>query len=257
MMPIKVTCCLLLFLLFSGCTNKEFIKVGVTTTLEDSGLLTLLITEFEKQHKIKIKPVVAGSGQIHELIKNKDIDSAITHDPKGEQALLASGLITQRTPLMYNDFIIIGPANDPAHIKLSLTPDEALEKIINSGFIFVSRYDQSGTHQMEKYWWNKTSTKPKEDLYIKTGTGMGSTLTVAIEKNAYTLTDRGTWLNFSNKQNTAVLFEDNEYLRNEYSLLSLSGDKASIWEEWILGNEAKDIIKNYRIDDQPVFFISR
>ncbi|MGH1487635.1 MAG: substrate-binding domain-containing protein [Cellvibrionaceae bacterium] len=250
----KIITYFILSVLICACTNKETIRVGATTTLEDSGLLTELITAFEKQHDIQIKPIIAGSGQIHALIKNNDIDSAITHDPKGEETLLKAGLINQRIPLMYNDFIIVGPNNDPAHIKLSLTPDEALEKIVNSGLIFVSRDDQSGTHQMEKHWWSKISTVPPTELYVKTGTGMGATLTVAAEKNAYTLTDRGTWLNFSNKQSIKVLFEDAEYLPNQYSVLSFSENKASAWENWITSDQTKQFITNYRIDNKPVFF---
>jgi tungstate transport system substrate-binding protein len=253
----KATCYILLTIIVSACSNKESVRVGVTTTLEDSGILAKLITTFESEHNIEIKPVIAGSGQIHQLIQRGDIDTAITHDPKGEEKLLQEGNIKERITLMYNDFVIVGPNNDPSHIKLALTPDEAFEKIVNTGSTFVSRNDQSGTHQMEMYWWDKTSTTPPDDLYIKTGTGMGATLTLAIERKAYTLVDRGTWKNFSNPQQTKILFEDAELLPNRYSMLSLGNEKSVTWEKWLISDTAKKVIAEYRINTKPVFFLQK
>ncbi len=247
-----------LCLLVTACTNEASLKLGVTTTLEDSGLLSALVDAFKKEHDISIKPIIAGSGQIHELIKRGDIDTAITHDPSGEKKLLAEGIIIKRTPLMQNDFLIIGPSSDPAHIKLSLTPDEALEKIAYVNALFVSRADQSGTHQMEQSWWQKASTQPAENNYMKTGTGMGATLAIAAEHKAYTLVDRGTWMNFANKQGLISLFEDPEHLPNRYSLLSLknvlNSDYIALWESWITEGAGRTIINNYRINNQPIFF---
>lgn len=238
--------------------SSKVITIGVTTTLEDAGLLTLLINAFQQDHNITVKPIVAGSGQIHKLLEQGDVDLAITHDPEGEKNLVQKGTIKQRIPLMQNDFIIVGPKTDPAHIKLSLTPDEALKKIVNVKALFVSRADNSGTHQMEQGWWKKTNRYPDEQYYLKTGTGMGTTLNVAAERNAYTFVDRATWTNFANKQKLVVLFEDSEIMPNIYSLLLKNEappqEKVILWRDWISEGQGHQIILNYRINGQTLFF---
>lgn len=246
---------LIILSLQTGCSQKPELQVGVTTTLEDSGILAELINAFEQDHQLTIKPIIAASGQIHQLIKRGDIDTAITHDPAGEQQLLKEQVIQKRIPLMHNDFLIIGPKGDPAHGKLAITPDEVLQKINFVEALFISRNDSSGTHQMEHKWWDKVLTPINEEFIVKTGTGMGATLSVAAERLAYTLVDRGTWLNFSNKQDLVVIFEDAELLPNHYSILSFGDNKSDEWESWLQGDSAKNIIRNYRIDNQAVFSI--
>jgi tungstate transport system substrate-binding protein len=245
----------------SSLNDDNMIAIGATTTLEDSGLLSLLVNDFQKKYNITLKPIIAGSGQIHQLLKRGDIDLAITHDPAGEQALLEEGVIKQRLPLMQNDFVIIGPKTDPAQIKLSLTPDEALKKIVNAKALFVSRGDNSGTHQMEQDWWKKTKQLPDEKYYLKTGTGMGSTLNVVAERNAYTFVDRATWTNFANKQDITVLFEDAELMPNIYSLLlkneTPNQEKIILWRDWIIEGEGLQIILNYRTNNQSLFIKAR
>lgn len=244
--------------LLPACGNNNTIHLGLTTTLEETGVLAALITAFENQHPIKIKPVIAGSGQIHRLIEAGDIDTAITHDPKGEKKLLSKKIIQERFPLVKNDFIIVGPSDDPAHIQQALTPDEVLEKIANTDAIFVSRDDQSGTHQMELNWREKIAYTNDKAKIIKTGSGMGATLAVAINKKAYTLVDRGTWLNYANKLSTVLLYEDSDYLPNTYSLLQLKQTRAPqesirLWEQW-LKKEGVEIMKTYRINGHTVFY---
>lgn len=253
------------FLLFSsstlfGCSaqNDNAITVGVTSTLEDSGVLSMLLNQFEQEHGLKIKAVVAGSGHIHRLIEAGDIDTAITHDPDGEEKLLANNTITARKVIAKNDFIIVGPRSDPSHIKQSLTPDEAFEKIANTGSVFISRGDNSGTHQMEQRWRKKIRASKDASLLISTGTGMGATLTVTAERQAYTLVDRGTWLNFNNKQSLTILFEDSEFLANEYSVLTFNkttnnSEKIALWEAWLTQGKGSTLLKNYRINGQAVF----
>ncbi len=250
-----------ILLLFVGaCSRDNSIRVGATTTLEDSGILAMLVSEFKKDYDISVKTLIAGSGQIHNLIERGDIDSAITHDPAGEKALLEKGLIKTPIPLVRNDFLLAGPNNDPAHIQHSLTPDEAFEKIANAGHPLVSRNDQSGTHQMEMVWRNKGYNAIKEEQLIKTGTGMGESLSVAVERKAYILVDRGTWVNFANKKGLKALFEDPEFLPNQYSLLSLNKELASSksasvaqWEEWISKGRGLTLLKNYRLRNQHIF----
>ena len=241
--------------------SSKVLAIGVTTTLEDAGLLTELVNAFQQEHDITVKPIVAGSGQIHKLLEQGDLDLAITHDPAGEKSLVDKGIIKQRIPLMQNDFIIVGPKTDPAHIKLSLTPNEALKKIINVNALFVSRGDNSGTHQMEQGWWQKTNRYPDEQYYLKIGTGMGTTLNVAAERNAYTFVDRATWTNFANKQKLAILFEDSELMPNIYSLLIKNEaplqEKVILWRDWISEGQGHQIILNYRINGQSLFFKAR
>jgi tungstate transport system substrate-binding protein len=238
--------------------SNKVIAIGVTTTLEDAGLLSELVSAFQQEFEITVKPIVAGSGQIHKLLERGDIVLAITHDPAGEKALLTKGIIKQRIPLMQNDFIIVGPKTDPAHIKLSLTPDEALKKIVNVNALFVSRADNSGTHQMEQDWWEKTNRRPADQYYFKTGTGMGATLNIVAERNAYTFVDRATWTKFANKQKLVVLFEDSELMPNVYSLLVKNEaqlqEKVILWQNWITEGQGLQIILNYRINGQPLFF---
>jgi tungstate transport system substrate-binding protein len=241
--------------------SNKVLAIGVTTTLEDAGLLTELVNAFQQKYEITVKPIVAGSGQIHKLLEQGDLDLAITHDPAGEKNLVDKGIIKQRIPLMQNDFVIVGLKTDPAHIKLSLTPDEALKKIINVNALFVSRGDNSGTHQMEQGWWQKTNRYPDEQYYLKTGTGMGTTLNVAAERNAYTFVDRATWTNFANKQKLALLFEDSELMPNIYSLLLKNEappqEKVILWRDWISEGQGHQIILNYRINGQSLFFKAR
>jgi tungstate transport system substrate-binding protein len=252
-----------LALITLSCSKNETLTIGVTTTLEDSGLLSELVKSFEKNHQLKIKPVVSASGQIHELIRRGDLDFAITHDPQGEKLLFSEGFIQQPIPFIQNDFFIVGPEKDPAHIKLTITPDEALEKILFTKSLFVSRSDNSGTHQMERYWWDKARLDPESESYIKTGTGMGATLTLAAERNAYTLVDRGTWLNFANKQELSVLFENQDQLINRYSLLKVlepkttNNENLNLWVNWLTSAAAQELVVNYRINEQEVFHLSR
>jgi tungstate transport system substrate-binding protein len=216
-------------LLLVGCNeHKPPLRLGVTTTLDDSGLLQRLTADFYHQRGIAVAPIVAGSGQLFTLIKRGDVDIAITHDPQGEKHLVAQGLISSRQALFYNYFVIVGSKKDPANIAQATSTADAFTRLINSNSLYVSRNDNSGTHRMEQYWWSQAqahSSQRSPNNVLLTGTGMGATLTVAVNKNAYTLVDLGTWRAFNNKQQLQVLWRDSKALRNDYHLLTLNPNR--------------------------------
>ena len=227
LLAMAITSTLLLF----GC-GKPPLRLGVTTTLEDSGLLSRLTTDFYHDHGITITPIVAGSGQLFSLIERGDVDLAITHEPMGEKQLVEKGVVLSRQALFYNYFVIVGNKNDPANIQYADSTSDVFFRIMTSNSLYISRNDNSGTHRMEQYWWlhaqeTLTKTLPKKSsrssssYVLSTGTGMGNTLTVTANKNAYTLVDIGTWLAFENKQELRILWRDNNTLRNDYHLLTL------------------------------------
>ncbi|ODS23866.1 hypothetical protein AB835_06450 [Candidatus Endobugula sertula] len=261
-------------LLFS-CSKSESILLGTTTTLQDSGLLAVLVGVFNQQHAVKIKPIVAGSGHIFTLIERGDVDIAITHEPIGEQSLVDRQIVTERTPIMYNYFLIVGPKDDPARVHLSSSANKAFANIYESNSIFVSRYDNSGTHYVEKRLWNAANRQPTGNHYIRTGVGMGATLTIAAERNAYTLVDLGTWLAFQNKQSLRVLFQETRHLSqqqaqqhlltNQYSLLTMTPNssnqhhqkQAAVFAQWIRQPKTQQLINNYHLYQQTIFITNQ
>jgi tungstate transport system substrate-binding protein len=214
-------------LLLFSCSEPP-LRLGVTTTLEDSGLLDRLTTDFANEHGITITPIVAGSGQLFTLIARGDVDIAITHEPEGEKRLVEQGLVSSRQAVFYNEFVIVGSKEDPANISEATSTRDAFMRVIHSNSLYISRNDNSGTHRMEQYWWPQdqvsSSTLLSSNLLL-TGTGMGETLTIAANKNAYTLVDIGTWLAFNNKQHLHVLWRDDQALRNKYHVLMLNSDQ--------------------------------
>ncbi|MGS2718439.1 substrate-binding domain-containing protein [Eionea flava] len=248
-------------LLLSSCRTSPTLHLGVTTTLEDSGLLRMLSNAFYQEHQIIIKAIVAGSGQLFHFIEKGDIDIAITHEPEGEKKLLQKGSIIARTPLFYSEFFIVGDQHDPAHVSKASTTQEAFTQLAKSHSVYISRNDKSGTHRMEQRWWPHDT--PNMINILRTGTGMGETLNVAAQHNAYTLVDSGTWLNFNNKKNLKQLWRDTVNLKNHYHLLTLPKPLTSsknnkhhattLFSSWIKSTAAQSIISNYRIDGKRVF----
>ncbi|HEY3169157.1 MAG TPA: substrate-binding domain-containing protein, partial [Candidatus Binatia bacterium] len=168
--------------------------LSTTTSTQDSGLLDLLVPLFEKQTGYTVKTISVGTGQALALAAKGDADVALVHAPSLEKQYVADGKLLNRRLVMYNDFVIIGPRSDPAKIKRVKTVSAALRLIEQSKSRFVSRGDNSGTHNLEKTLWKEAGIKPKGPWYIEAGQGMGATLGIANERNAYTITDRGTYL---------------------------------------------------------------
>ena len=196
--------------------------LSTTTSTQDSGLLDVLIPLFEKQTGYTVKTVSVGTGQALALAAKGDADVALVHAPSLEKKYVADGKLLNRRLVMYNDFVIIGPKDDPAKIKSAKTALAALKLIEQSKSPFVSRGDNSGTHNLEKSLWKKAGIQPKGNWYIEAGQGMGATLGIANERNAYTITDRGTCLALRKRVNLPILIEGDKLLLNIYSVMEVN-----------------------------------
>lgn len=241
--------------------------LATTTSTQDSGLLEVLIPEFEKNNNYNVKTIAVGTGQALEMGTRGEADVLLVHAPEAEQKIVDSGDAINRQKVMYNDFIIVGPAEDPAKVK-GLTVPEALKKMIESKATFVSRGDDSGTHKKELELWKKSSTDPKtlESAYIEAGQGMGATLQIASEKKGYTLTDRATFLaQQKNMPDTEILVEGDESLLNIYHVMQVNNEKhdkvnaegAKAFVEFMIDEETKNMIKEFGVKEygEPLFFL--
>jgi len=220
---------LLVFTCFlCGCGRQSTLKsitLATTTSTQDSGLLDALLPEFEKATKIKVKVVAVGSGQALELARRGDADVLLTHAPDAEKKFMADGWGAERLAVMHNDFVLVGPAEDPAALKGKTTAVDALRAIADKSAPFVSRGDESGTHQKEKALWKDAGIAPAGDWYIRSGTSMAQALRMANEKNAYVLTDRATYLALKKEIALVVALEGDEKLLNRYSVIRLNAAK--------------------------------
>jgi tungstate transport system substrate-binding protein len=221
--------CLLMLLFFLGCmpTPTKPLRIAVPTTLCDSGLLKSILPEFTNQTEIETSIICVGSGQALELAKRGDVDLLFAHSPLAEQQLITDGVATSRTTLFTSRFLLIGPATDPAHVANLPNIIEKFQAIAKSQSLFISRNDQSGTHIKEIAIWKQTLLEPTGHWYLKAGVGMGATLRLAQEKQAYVLTDEPTYFALKNELQL-VAWETAEFeavLLNPYSLLLLSNKK--------------------------------
>lgn len=241
--------------------------LATTTSTQDSGLLDVLLPEFEKDNNYKVKTVAVGTGQALEMGTRGEADVLLVHAPKAEQEIVDSGDAINRQKVMYNDFIIVGPKEDPAKIKGTTVP-EAMKKIFDSKSVFVSRGDDSGTHKKELELWQKSSIDPKEsgEAYVEAGQGMGATLKIASEKEGYTLTDRATFLSQKkNMPDTEILVEGDESLLNIYHVMQVNDEKhdkinaegAKAFVDFMVADKTKEIIKEFGVDEygEPLFFL--
>tara|TARA_Y100000590_G_scaffold240019_2_gene269927 strand:+ start:7069 stop:7908 length:840 start_codon:yes stop_codon:yes gene_type:complete len=255
---------LFIFYLSLEAQAKEPLFIGTTTSTHDSGLIMHLKKIFENNYNCEINVISQGTGQIINTAKMGNIDITITHNEKIENKFINDGYGIKRVKFMYNDFIIVGPKNDPAKLKNAKTLNQAMRKIYDSKNIFISRSDQSGTHLKELELWQDIGLESIKfkNWYKKIGQGMGATLNMTNSLKAYTLSDRATWLSFINKINLKILFEGDKKLLNQYSVILLNQknrrNKDSKCGEnfvnWILSNEGKVLINNFQIEGNQVFF---
>ena len=242
---------------------KVDVILATTTSTQDSGLLDALIPVFEKKTGYKINTIAVGSGQAIAMGEKGEADVLLTHAPDAEKKVVTAGAVINRRMVMHNDFIIVGPASDAAKIK-GKKAQEALNAIAASNSIFVSRGDNSGTHQLEKKLWSQSNLKPSGAWYQEAGTGMGQTLNIANEKKGYTVTDRATYLAQKKSLALDILVEGDPKLLNIYHVMEVNAEKytkvnkegAKAFADFLLTTEGQGIIAVFGKDKygQPLFF---
>ena len=242
------------------------IVVASTTSTEQSGLFAHLLPAFKQASGIDVRVVALGTGQALDTGRRGDADVVFVHDPVAEEKFVAEGFATQRHPVMYNDFVLIGPKADPAGVK-GRDIAQGLSRLAGRGEGFVSRGDKSGTHAAELRYWKAAGVDlatAKPSGYAECGCGMGPALNIASSKNAYVLSDRGTWLNFKNRGDLAVLVEGDERLFNPYGVMVVNPAKhphvkaelGQVFVDWLVSPAGQATIASYTIGGEPLFFPS-
>ena len=247
---------------------QRFIVVASTTSTEQSGLFAHLLPAFRKASGIDVRVVALGTGQALDMARRGDADVVFVHDPAAEEKFVADGFGIGRRPVMYNDFVLVGPAADPARVK-GKDIAAALAKLAASPAVFVSRGDKSGTHAAELRYWNAAGvadptakTVSRSLDYRACGCGMGPALNIAASSDAYVLADRGTWLSFKNRAGIAVLVEGDNKLFNPYTVMLVNPAKhphvkregGQAFADWLVSNEGQGVIASYRIGGEQLFF---
>jgi tungstate transport system substrate-binding protein len=243
---------------------EKTLTLATTTSTQDSGLLDVLIPKFQEATGIEVKVVAVGSGQALELGRRGDADILLTHAPAAEQTFMAEGWGQEQRPVMHNDFIVVGPESDPAKIKGQPSAAAAFREITHHKSGFVSRGDDSGTHQKERQIWESAGLEPHGEWYIRAGAGMAEALRLANEKQAYTLADRGTFLALQADFELEILLQGDAILKNHYSLIIPSAKKhphlnleaAKKFADFLTAPKTKKSIGAFGVDrfGEPLFF---
>jgi len=254
------------FLPANGTAQKKQLMMATTTSTDNTGLLDYIIPKFEENTGIELKWTATGTGKALKMGENCDVDILMVHAPASEKKFVNNGFGTDRKEIMYNDFVIIGPAQDHAAIKGKSIKD-ALQLIKSKKAIFVSRGDNSGTNKKELFLWQSSHipVPEKERWYIQTGQGMLATINIATERNGYTMSDRGTYIKYeANRKGNPplkILVEGDAVLLNQYSVIAINKnhcsnaryDLAKHFIKWITGTEAQQMIKNFRLLGKQLF----
>ncbi|CCN05420.1 tungstate ABC transporter, tungstate-binding protein [Bordetella bronchiseptica E014] len=241
--------------------RAETIVMASTTSTEQSGLFGHLLPAFKKASGIDIKVVAQGTGQALDMARRGDADVLFVHDQVAEEKFVADGYAVKRYPVMYNDFILVGPAKDPAGVKGNDIV-AALGKLAKDNADFISRGDKSGTHAAELRFWKQTGSDSKGSGYKECGCGMGPALNMGSSMNAYVLSDRGTWLSFKNPGELKILVEGDKRLFNQYGVMVVNPAKfphvkakaAQQFVDWVTSKAGQDAIASYQVNGQQLFF---
>lgn len=250
-----------LFWAFCAQANETTLTLASTTSTQNSGLYNYILPIFESETGIHVNVIAVGTGQALRIARNGDADVLIVHHRPSEDSFVAEGYGVERFDLMYNDFVIIGPKNDPADIRSEGSVEGAFRKIAAAQMLFVSRGDDSGTHKKEREIWKSAGVEPQGAWYREIGAGMGAALNMVAVTDGYTLSDRGTWLSFGNKQNLGLLFSGVSGLRNPYGLIVVNDKKfphvktqaANTLVDWLLSDHGQEAIGAYRVENQQLF----
>ena len=246
--------------------SAQSIVVASTTSTEQSGLFSYLLPEFKKTSGIDVKVVALGTGQALDMGRRGDADVLFVHDQVAEEKIVADGFAVKRLPVMYNDFVLIGPATDPANVRGGLVKGkdiiEALKKVAAGNGNFISRGDKSGTHAAELRYWKTSAVDNKGSGYKECGCGMGPALNMASSLGAYVLADRGTWLSFKNRADLTILVEGDNRLFNQYGVMLVNPAKhpqtkvveGQKFVDWVVSNAGQAVIASYKIGGEQLFF---
>ena len=246
----------------SGAVSAQYITMASTTSTEQSGLFSHLLPEFKKASGLDVKVVALGTGQALDTARRGDADVLFVHDQVAEEKFVADGWGVKRYPVMYNDFILVGPKADPAGAK-GKDIVEALKKLAAGNANFVARGDKGGTHAAElRYWKLSGADAAKGSGYKECGCGMGPALNIAASSGAYALADRGTWLNFKNRADLAILVEGDARLFNQYGVMVVNPAKhahvkaqdAQKFVDWVVSPAGQQAIAGYKIGGEQLFF---
>ncbi|MCG8589214.1 MAG: substrate-binding domain-containing protein [Proteobacteria bacterium] len=249
---------------FPASAERSFITLASTTSTDNSGLYRAILPQFEAATGIAVRVVAVGTGQALALARRGDADVLLVHHRPSEDAFVAEGYGVERHDVMWNDFVLVGPASDPAGVRGSTDAGRTLAAIAATRAVFVSRGDDSGTHKRERELWRRSSVDPSAasgTWYRELGAGMGRTLNTAAAMEAYTLTDRGTWLSFANKQTLEVVCEGDPPLRNPYGVIAVDparhphvkAEAAKRFVDWLIGPEGQTAIGAFRVAGQVLF----
>jgi tungstate transport system substrate-binding protein len=254
----------LLLLLTSTGFAAEHLRLATTTSTENSGLLAELLPPFEMVNDCKVDVIAVGTGKAIKLGETGDVDVIMVHARGKEDKFVKAGYGVDRRDVMYNDFVILGPASDPAGIKGSKAASEALAGIAVSNSTFVSRGDDSGTHSREKQLWQKAGIIPAGDWYLEAGRGMGEVIVMAGERQGYTLSDRGTYIAYSEKTPLEIVVEGDEGLFNPYGVIIVNPARhthvkfelAKKFLDYLTSHQAKELITGFRKGGKQLFYVT-
>ena len=239
------------------------LRMSTTTSTENSGLLAVLLPPFEKKYGCKVDVVAVGTGKALKLGEAGDVDVVFVHARSLEDKFVANGFGVNRRDVMYNDFVLLGPPDDPAGVGKSNSAPDAFRGIAAKGSPFISRGDESGTHQKEKEIWASAGIVPRGAWYIEAGQGMGEVIMMAAQKRGYTLADRGTYIAFRKKADIVVLRQGDRNLWNPYGIIAVNPEKhahvkydlAMKLIDFVTGPEGKALIAGFKVDGEPLFFV--
>jgi tungstate transport system substrate-binding protein len=239
----------------------EALRLATTTSTENSGLLGHLLPKAEGKLGFKVHVIAVGSGKALKLGENGDVDVVLSHAPELEEKFIAAGWGVDRRAVMYNDFVLVGPDSDPAGVRQAVSTADALRRIARGRHRFISRGDESGTHQKEKSLWREAGIDPQGEWYVSAGRGQSGALLMADEKQGYTLSDRGTYLTFQQRAELPILFQADAVLMNPYTMMAVNParhphaqyERAKALLDWFTSEEGRHLIAEFKVNGQVLF----